>query len=67
VADYPEQALLACIMNNWCPKCMAHPDDLDVNALPRTPTHSDAVAKNLELDEAWDDFGLVADIVLHIA
>jgi hypothetical protein len=46
---------------------MAHPDDLDVNALPRTPTHSDAVAKNLELDEAWDDFGLVADIVLHIA
>ncbi|KAF8195030.1 EPSP synthase-domain-containing protein [Pholiota molesta] len=47
-------------------KCMAHPDDLDVNALPRTPTHSDAVAKNLELDEAWDDFGLVADIYFFV-
>ena len=21
IADYPEQALLACIVQNWCPKC----------------------------------------------
>lgn len=46
---------------------MAHPDNLDAGALPRTRAHSDAVAKNLELGEAWDDFGLVADIVVRIA
>jgi hypothetical protein len=22
IADYPEQALLACIVQNWCPKCV---------------------------------------------
>ncbi|KAG6806182.1 hypothetical protein H0H92_012395 [Tricholoma furcatifolium] len=29
IADYPEQALLACIVQNWCPKCTAPPTDLD--------------------------------------
>ena len=23
IADYPEQALLACIVQGWCPKCVA--------------------------------------------
>lgn len=46
---------------------MAHPDDLDASALPRTRAHSNAIAENLELGQAWDDFGLVADIVVRIA
>jgi hypothetical protein len=24
IADYPEQALLACIVQNWCPKYVTH-------------------------------------------
>ena len=24
IADYPEQALLACIVQGWCPKCVAY-------------------------------------------
>lgn len=45
---------------------MAHPDDLDAGALLQTHAHSDTVAENLELGQAWDDFGLVADIVVRI-
>ncbi|KAI6097715.1 hypothetical protein EV401DRAFT_2062149 [Pisolithus croceorrhizus] len=29
IADYPEQALLACIVQGWCPKCTAHQTHLD--------------------------------------
>ncbi|KAK7462238.1 hypothetical protein VKT23_007843 [Stygiomarasmius scandens] len=29
IADYPEQVLLAGIVQNWCPKCFAKPDNLD--------------------------------------
>ncbi|KAG2337300.1 hypothetical protein BDR05DRAFT_952748 [Suillus weaverae] len=29
IADYPERALLACIVQNWCPKCTAPADGLD--------------------------------------
>lgn len=45
---------------------MSHPDDLDVEALPRTRDHSDAIAQNLELGQAWDEYGLVADIVVSM-
>lgn len=46
---------------------MAHPDSLDADGvLPRTRAHSDAIAENLELGQAWDDFGLVADIVVSV-
>lgn len=45
---------------------MVHPDNLNADGvLPQTRAHSDAIAKNLELGQAWDDFGLVADIVVH--
>ncbi|KAG2005607.1 hypothetical protein CC2G_001999 [Coprinopsis cinerea AmutBmut pab1-1] len=29
IADYPEQVWLACIIQGWCPKCCARPEDLD--------------------------------------
>ncbi|EPQ59998.1 hypothetical protein GLOTRDRAFT_101899 [Gloeophyllum trabeum ATCC 11539] len=63
IADYPEQALLACIVNNWCPKCTAHPSDLDTPASPRSREQSDDIAENYELGDAWEIYGLVADIV----
>ncbi|KAF8579899.1 hypothetical protein K439DRAFT_1648365 [Ramaria rubella] len=27
VADFPEQALIACCRENWCPQCMCYPED----------------------------------------
>ncbi|KIK14800.1 hypothetical protein PISMIDRAFT_116385, partial [Pisolithus microcarpus 441] len=33
IADYEEQVLLSCIIHNWCPKCLAHHDNLDGDTL----------------------------------
>jgi Plavaka transposase len=33
IADYEEQVLLSCIVQNWCPKCLAYRDNLDEDAL----------------------------------
>ncbi|KAG1805291.1 hypothetical protein EV424DRAFT_1474394 [Suillus variegatus] len=40
IADYEEQVLLACIVHNWCPKCVANREDLDKDALPCTHQRS---------------------------
>ncbi|KAF8268153.1 hypothetical protein EI94DRAFT_1786067 [Lactarius quietus] len=65
IADYPEQALLACIVQNWCPKCTALPSNLDaMGAFPRTHTHTDVLVNTggIELRELWDDYGIVGDL-----
>jgi hypothetical protein len=59
IADYPEQALLACVVQNWCPKyvlllsshrvltpsrCTAPPEDLDGGVGgPRSHVHTDTL------------------------
>ena len=60
--------ILADVSYHWCwcvYRCTSPPDDLDSGALPRTREFSDAQAENLELGEAWDAYGLVADIVVR--
>ncbi|KAJ7719182.1 hypothetical protein DFH07DRAFT_872339 [Mycena maculata] len=42
IADYPEQVWLTAIVQNWCPKCDARPDNLDgEEARLRTKTRTD--------------------------
>ncbi|KAF8175511.1 hypothetical protein K438DRAFT_1771121 [Mycena galopus ATCC 62051] len=44
IADYPEQVWLVAVVQNWCPKCEAHPDDLDADrARLRTQTKTEAL------------------------
>ncbi|KAF5365298.1 hypothetical protein D9758_005472 [Tetrapyrgos nigripes] len=65
IADYPEQALLACIVQNWCARCTAPPDDLDGGGgLPRSHEHTDVLSEGegVTLKELWDDYGIVADL-----
>ncbi|KAE9399341.1 hypothetical protein BT96DRAFT_965641 [Gymnopus androsaceus JB14] len=59
IADYPEQALLTCIVQNWCPRCMAPPDDLDSTAGRRSHEHTDSLLNGCTLKELWDDYGIV--------
>ncbi|KAF9530756.1 hypothetical protein CPB83DRAFT_920826 [Crepidotus variabilis] len=49
IADYPEQALLACVVQGWCPKAHIH-------------THTLVNSGVVELKELWDDYGIVGDL-----
>ncbi|KAJ7862335.1 hypothetical protein B0H14DRAFT_3613333, partial [Mycena olivaceomarginata] len=51
IADYPEQALLASIVQNWCAR------------VDRSHEHTDALMEGFTLKELWDDFGIVGDLV----
>ncbi|KAF8257450.1 hypothetical protein EI94DRAFT_1774442 [Lactarius quietus] len=58
--------LLVCIVQNWCPKCTAAPNNLDTtSAIPQTHAHIDALVNTggVKLQELWDDYGIVGDII----
>ncbi|KAF8800174.1 hypothetical protein BYT27DRAFT_7227505 [Phlegmacium glaucopus] len=64
IADYPEQALLACIVQGWCPKCTAPANDLDSGQyVRRSQAHAELLVEEFELGMLWDEYGLVGDIV----
>ncbi|KAI0309828.1 hypothetical protein OF83DRAFT_1278998 [Amylostereum chailletii] len=66
IADYPEQVLLACIVQNWCPKyvfpCTARPSLLDGAGIRRCAEHTDAVLDALGMKAAWEEYGIVGDV-----
>uniref|UniRef100_D8QGA0 C2H2-type domain-containing protein n=1 Tax=Schizophyllum commune (strain H4-8 / FGSC 9210) TaxID=578458 RepID=D8QGA0_SCHCM len=61
IADYPEQVLLACIVQGWCPRCTAHPDDLDGASTRRKHSHTDALLEAFDAKTLWDDYGVIPD------
>ncbi|KAF7979332.1 hypothetical protein HWV62_42747 [Athelia sp. TMB] len=63
IADYPEQALLACVVQGWCPKCTVPLRSPDTLGNRRTRAHSELLVTELELGVLWEDYGLVGDIV----
>ncbi|KAJ6455051.1 hypothetical protein C8R45DRAFT_1188795 [Mycena sanguinolenta] len=64
IADYPEQVWVAAIVQNWCPKCEAHPDHLDApGARLRTKTKTEALIECFDPGILWDDYGVRADVV----
>ncbi|KAI9452139.1 hypothetical protein BJY52DRAFT_1205778 [Lactarius psammicola] len=50
IADYPEQALLACIVQGWC-------------HVRRSQEHSELLVKEFELGMLWDEYRLVGDVI----
>ncbi|KAJ6618080.1 hypothetical protein B0H10DRAFT_2176326 [Mycena sp. CBHHK59/15] len=63
IADYPEQALLTCIVQGHCPRCLSPAHDLDRVSARRCADHTDTLLEVCTLKELWDDFGIVGDIV----
>ncbi|KAK7027767.1 hypothetical protein R3P38DRAFT_2623597 [Favolaschia claudopus] len=51
IADYPEQALLTCIVQGHCPRSR------------RSEEHTEALLEGCTLKELWDDLGIVGDII----
>ncbi|EIW75218.1 hypothetical protein CONPUDRAFT_66179, partial [Coniophora puteana RWD-64-598 SS2] len=68
IADYPEQALLTCIVQGWCPKCLAFRDDLDGSdtvhrVLPRCKEHNEFLIDELDLGTLWDNYGIIGNTI----
>ncbi|KAH6905748.1 hypothetical protein BKA70DRAFT_1373002 [Coprinopsis sp. MPI-PUGE-AT-0042] len=68
IADYPEQALLACVVQGWCARCEAPASDLDDGALEnkylyRSHDTTDEFCEAFTLRELWDDYGIEGDVV----
>ncbi|KAJ7911399.1 hypothetical protein B0H13DRAFT_1614643, partial [Mycena leptocephala] len=63
IAYYPEQALLTCIVQGWCPRCLSPADDLDRVSRRRSHEHTDTLLDACTLKELWDDFGIVGDLI----
>ncbi|ESK83826.1 hypothetical protein Moror_13527 [Moniliophthora roreri MCA 2997] len=64
IGDYPEQVLLTCIVQGWCPQCTAHYKDLDGPAGPHSHAHTERVAKAMpSATQQWDKYGIVAGIM----
>ncbi|KAL0060247.1 hypothetical protein AAF712_012957 [Marasmius tenuissimus] len=66
IGDYPEQVLLTCIVQGWCPKCTAPHDDLDGSGAggPRSHEHTRLVSEAMpSATQQWDEYGIVAGIM----
>ncbi|KAI6100074.1 hypothetical protein EDD16DRAFT_1697264 [Pisolithus croceorrhizus] len=64
IADYLEQVLISGIVQNWCGRCTASPDDLDASGPPHTAELMRALIEELQASVAWDEWGINANIVL---
>ncbi|EIW80446.1 hypothetical protein CONPUDRAFT_57092 [Coniophora puteana RWD-64-598 SS2] len=63
IADYPEQVLLAGIVQGWCARCLAFPDELDDKCMQRNQRHNETLVQELPPGVLWDEYGLIADVV----
>ncbi|KAF5379796.1 hypothetical protein D9615_005664 [Tricholomella constricta] len=63
IADYPEQALLACIVQGWCPRCTAPSNNLDGKGGRRSHELTLAVIAALDVKTLWEQYGIVSDLL----
>ncbi|KAM5535294.1 hypothetical protein V8D89_010979 [Ganoderma adspersum] len=65
VADYPEQVLVANIVQGWCPACLNYPKELDAPqpSQTRSRTYTEALSRVIEPTVLWDDWGIIADVI----
>ncbi|TEB36772.1 hypothetical protein FA13DRAFT_1893563 [Coprinellus micaceus] len=64
IADYPEQVWLSGIVQGWCPKCLACPENLDdPSARRRTHEKTDFAINTYSPTEIWERFRIRDDVV----
>lgn len=66
VADYPEQALVACIVQGWCPTCIQHRTELGNEVLDgvRCREHTAELLQHFDSGTLWDDYGIDANVIV---
>ncbi|KAJ7917317.1 hypothetical protein B0H13DRAFT_2443415 [Mycena leptocephala] len=63
IADYPEQVLLACIVQGWCARCDASNKNLDGEGGRRSHALTDALFDALDHKTLWDDYGIIPGVI----
>ncbi|KAG6811290.1 hypothetical protein H0H92_008157 [Tricholoma furcatifolium] len=63
IADYPEQVLLACIVQGWCARCTARFDNLDGPGGRRSHELTESLFESLGVKALWDDYGIISGIL----
>ncbi|KAF8954718.1 hypothetical protein BDZ97DRAFT_1908047 [Flammula alnicola] len=63
IADYPEQVMLAGILQNWCPRCTSLPTDIDSSGGPRTNMLTDTLIASFDTATLRDEYGIDPQIV----
>ncbi|KAI0316533.1 hypothetical protein OF83DRAFT_1172820 [Amylostereum chailletii] len=63
IADYPEQVMLAGIVQGWCGRCDGRNSDLDGEAVHRTREMTDYMVDSFSSQELWDNFGIDDEVV----
>ncbi|KAJ3568913.1 hypothetical protein NP233_g5391 [Leucocoprinus birnbaumii] len=64
IADYLEQVLLACVVQNWCAKCISPPDDLDKSPDKLcSHIHTNVLLEDdaISYQDLWKKYGIVGD------
>ncbi|KAG1819102.1 uncharacterized protein BJ212DRAFT_1446229 [Suillus subaureus] len=65
IADYPEQLVLGCVVQNWCTKCFAYPDNLDSSEGGlRSREVVDILCDEVDAGVLWEEWGVISDVVL---
>ncbi|KAJ7312726.1 hypothetical protein DFH08DRAFT_791300 [Mycena albidolilacea] len=63
IADYPEQVLLACVVQGWCARCTASNKDLDGHGGRRSQQQTEALFEAFSHKTLWDDYGIIPDVL----
>ncbi|KAJ3511752.1 hypothetical protein NMY22_g15551 [Coprinellus aureogranulatus] len=65
IADYPEQVMLAGVVQGWCPKCTAQPSNIDGSSGPRTNSHLDELLarETMNYTTLWEEYGVNSSII----
>ncbi|KAG2126445.1 hypothetical protein BD769DRAFT_1628445 [Suillus cothurnatus] len=63
IANYEEQVVLACIVKDWCGRCLAFPSTLDDRGISRSHEHTDALVDSVDFGVLWDEYGIIGELV----
>ncbi|KAI0357042.1 hypothetical protein OH77DRAFT_1531956 [Trametes cingulata] len=50
------------VVQGWCPKCRARPDELEKIGAPRFRAHTECLYETFEISTLWDTFGVNGDV-----
>ncbi|KAG1792906.1 uncharacterized protein HD556DRAFT_1432393 [Suillus plorans] len=63
IADYKEQVVLACMVKDWCGRCLAFPSNLDEGGVSRSHEHTNALVDSVDFGILWDEYGIIGELV----